>query len=345
MRNTLDKLEYILNQLWYAFLAAVFFRTHCFILLFDFDKSVSSIIYWSMLVLLTLWGVKMTYKKRRNYFSVFVNCVFPNGVYMLISYMEYFTTAYKVIVLVTCAIVAVFGLMLLLTITKPNASFKKRFQNKCKLFVRGSRNIMAVGMSVMIVCIGLNVMFGNPLYKLDTPYRTIYSTKPFALNDKKESFSKLKPEIWDDSLSFEEKQEIIDDVVATEVASLGITRPVRVGYSVLDENTLGSYNSNIRQILIDIDFFKTASSKEALEVVIHEVYHAYEHDQVIALRYVPESYRGLALFNDTVKYADEFDDYTSGEEDYWAYASQRVEADADEYAVKAAAEYLEYIKD
>ena len=344
MGNTLDKLEYILNQLWYSFLAAIFFRTSCFILLFDFNKTVSSIIYWSMLGLLTLWGVKMAYKKRRNYFSIFVNCAFPNGVYMLVSYMNYFTTAYKVILLVTCVVVAIFGFMLFITTTKPSASVKKRFKNKFKLFVRGSRNIMAVGMSVMIVCIGLNVLFGNPLYKLDTPYRTIYASKPLALNDKKESFSKLKPEIWDDALGFEEKQKVIDDVVTTEIAALGITRPIEIGYAVLDEDTLGSHNSNTGQILIDIDFFKTASSKEALEVVIHEVYHAYEHEQVNALRYVPEKYRGLALFSDAVEYADEFDDYTSGDEDYWAYASQRVEADADAYAREASAEYLEYIK-
>lgn len=94
---------------------------------------------------------------------------------------------------------------------------------------------------------------------------------------------------------------------------------------------------------VDVNDLMTESSWEILDCVLHEAYHAYQHCLVDALKDVDENNLNLLDLRRAVTYAEEFDDYTDGEEDFYAYYVQSCERDARAYAEEAVDEYQEKI--
>ena len=82
------------------------------------------------------------------------------------------------------------------------------------------------------------------------------------------------------------------------------------------------------------------SSENALVVLLHEVYHAYQHEIVRVYRAAGEEYKNLALLSTAAVYAEEFDNYQNGIEDYEAYKTQKIEITADRYGREASQEYI-----
>ncbi len=197
MKNTMSKTEYILTQLWYSLLAMFWFRSTCFTFVFDLSKDWSRGIYWLILFITTIWGYKLTYKTKRNGFSVFVNAVLPNGIYLIISYFKYFTPVYWIVLGVGVLLSICFGTLIFSMKVKPGVDFLKLFKCRARHFLHGTRNILAICMVVLIVSIGTNSFLGNPMYKSKIEStNSVFTSKSWTVEQQIDTVKKLQPNIW-----------------------------------------------------------------------------------------------------------------------------------------------------
>ena len=136
---------------------------------------------------------------------------------------------------------------------------------------------------------------------------------------------------------------VLQTVANVEQRYLGLSNELNVGAANLREGLISYYYDQTHEIVIDIDSLMNDSSWQLLDSLTHEAFHSYEHRIVDAFNAADESIRKLRLFRNVDSYASEFDDYTSGQEDFYHYYNQSCESDAREYAESAVSEYKKRI--
>ncbi len=343
MKNTMSKMEYVLTQLWYSLLAILWFRSTCFTLLYNLNKDKSIIVYWFIVIITSAWGYKLTYKTKRNGFSIFVNAVLPNGFYAILSYANYFTPFYWVLIGICVFLCVALGVLIFSVKPNSNTDMLKLLKFRFKHFLHGTRSIVAICLAVVIVSIGTNSFLGNPMYKTNIQSSTsVFDSKPWTVEKQIDVVEKLRPEIWGE-LSRCEKQAVLGTVRNIEIKYLGITHPVELGFSVLEPNTLGEYRENLHQVVIDLKHLDTSPVEDILKSLLHEMYHAYQYEQIKVLEYVPKEYQQLLMFSNPIEYAEEVVNYTDGDDNYFSYRMQTLEMMANNYADSGCTQYFELI--
>ncbi len=102
---------------------------------------------------------------------------------------------------------------------------------------------------------------------------------------------------------------------------------------------LGEYNSLDDTISIDIKHLEDSAAKEALETLLHELYHAYQN-------YVAENvdwdsaFAQSAYFDEAREWKDNNENYITPEAGYDAYVNQPLEASAREFSETESARLL-----
>ena len=160
-----------------------------------------------------------------------------------------------------------------------------------------------------------------------------------------EARSHLEYDDWM-SLSKEKKLEYLQSIADYEcVYTLGI-EPVPVSAAVIsDLSTLGQYNNATRSVTIQYDVLCCASPGKLLEVLLHEVRHAYQHcivDMYVDMQAqggIPAQYRSLAAVRMMESFYTEHRNYCDGNLDYEKYYNQVVEQDSREFALKRVREF------
>lgn len=147
----------------------------------------------------------------------------------------------------------------------------------------------------------------------------------------------LEDDIWQ-TLSEKERLAVLQTIADIEADYLGIDR-VRVSIEKLEERTLGNYSDSERCVRISRDYLEEMDGFEALEVLCHECYHAYQFRLVDLYKAVSAEHQGLFVFRKADRYRWEFTDYINGSEDYEAYAAQWCEIDSNDYAEDAVRRY------
>lgn len=154
---------------------------------------------------------------------------------------------------------------------------------------------------------------------------------------------------WNE-LSPKEKINIFQRIVNIEASYNGFSKPIKVCFADIDSTPdddstkYGQYNDAISVIYLNEKAVCSLSSENALVVLLHEVYHAYQHEIVRVYKAAGEEYKNLALLSTAAVYAEEFENYQNGIEDYEAYKSQKVEVTADNYGRQASQEYIALIE-
>lgn len=343
MKNTMSKIEYALTQLWFSMLVMMYFRTTCFTFIFGLNKSMSCLIYWGVIIVVTLLGYAMTRKNKRNAFSVFVNSVFPSGIYAFITYADFFTPIYWIMFGIGGVLIVAFAGLVFYTKPRPNMSGYKLLKSKAKCFLHGARSIMAICMAILIFSIGTNSLFGNPMYKTTIQASAFTDdSEQWTVKNQIEIVRKLKPDIWNE-LSRNEKQTVLGVIGNIESNYLGLTHSVDLGFTVLEPNTLGAYRQNLEQIFINLEHLDKADPDDVLHTLLHEMYHVYQRRQVEVLKYIPEGQLNLLMFSKIIKYSTEFENYNDGDWDYDAYKDQSLEIMANCYADEGVRQYYELI--
>lgn len=116
---------------------------------------------------------------------------------------------------------------------------------------------------------------------------------------------------WNE-LSPEEKINIFQRIVNIEASYNGFSKPIKVCFADIDSTPdddstkYGQYNDANSVIYLNEKAVCDLPSENALVVLLHEVYHAYQHEIVRVYKAAGEEYKNLALLSTAAVYAEEF---------------------------------------
>ncbi len=340
-KNTMGKTEYILTNVFWVMVTMVAYNTMLFVPIEGLTVKISKIIIWAIELTFVSIGLLLTFKKRKNYLNVIVNVIFPLEIYALISYMPYFNI--WVCITIVLAIICSLGFFLMVILNKKGDTITNesyRIFKKIKHGALGARTIASVCMLVLIIPLCINYFAGKNLFEVKN--ETNISSNKWTIANNIETVEKITPEIWD-TLSVNEKLEVLKVIKNIEVNYLGINHELYLTAESLEEDILGTYVNNERKIIIDIEHLKNSQSSEVVRTLAHECHHAYTKQLVKFYQTVPEEYKNMLIFADVQKYEEEYDSYKEGTGDYKAYATQFCEKHAEKYAQEAVDAYFEAI--
>jgi len=137
---------------------------------------------------------------------------------------------------------------------------------------------------------------------------------------------------WE-KLGEDQRLAVLQQVADAECAYLGIPESLCICTKDLEHHSLYGYYVHGNQVVcINRHLLDSAPADRVLSVLLHEIYHAFEHAVVEVYDRTDPAYQNLQLFEKTRIYSGEFDNYISGTENYDAYSAQAVEKDSNLYS-------------
>ena len=272
----------------------------------------------------------LTFDRRRNWFSILIDFLMPVELLVLIDYR-------KRNVLLTIFLYIAWGLLsvayttLVIRSGRKSKPFHISYSRIC-WSLHGSRALFSIVMIVAILF--LWIFYQQP----PIPTQISSDSLNCTVDDCKKSLSQLSFDEFD-TLSREDKLDILRDVCRVEFSGLGIEHGFSLECDTLYDEILAQYSEASYTITINEKYIDDHSSFTLLYAMCHECYHAYQHDLL-------KSNNSHGLFTDEqlsqkqVTYREEFSHYCSAHDDSDRYRAQSVEIDADDYADTACIKYL-----
>lgn len=215
------------------------------------------------------------------------------------------------------------------------------------LFYKKSENVRYFFRYVILWILALMVLVGiivpewvPPKFYESNRYEVKVDTGVGMVESNIDELKKLKPKTFNE-LSLEERLDVLSIVVKIESNYWALPDCPRLTAVDLPQDTNADYSYDENNIRIRRDLLKYGKAKNCLRTVLHEVYHAVQHQMVNAYETVDDQYKDMRFFNTYWVYKKEFEDYGEKGLDY---AMQKVEIHADGYADTVAKDYYERIK-
>lgn len=148
-------------------------------------------------------------------------------------------------------------------------------------------------------------------------------------------------------LTVAERLDVFQIIVNIECTYFGssIAVPVKIKpIPTINGTTYAYYNNGEETIYLNESVFNDLDAEDALYIVLHEVYHVYQHEQKKLYEYVPDELKNLSTLSAAKECKEGLDKYIQSEEDYDGYKNQSIEQQADAYAYVTTREYLKLIK-
>ena len=263
----------------------------------------------------------------------------------LLPFGTYFVTTYAGIfnirILIIFALVAVLSAVMLIKLWlkgfpkagKRERAVRMRVLNSLKL----TAYAFSIGSALLIVPLSLKAVFGGIISssvkpEMKCPAADIYDENIVSLMPDQESWS---------NLTLKERTDVLQVVANCEAEKLSLSKEIRVVIgNMKDEAALAAYDDSIHTAVISIDVLETLEYPEAVEILLHECHHAFQHDQISAYLSTDDSYKGLAIFEKARIYAQEIACYQDPDKNFEFYKEQQCEIDAREYAMNEVSRYV-----
>ena len=165
----------------------------------------------------------------------------------------------------------------------------------------------------------------------------------YTIQENRDILQGLLQERWV-SLTFSEKQAVLQQAANTEANYLGICKPLRVTIVDLDDRVCGRYIKKDHTVQIDRDHVVNSPAEEVLATLCHEAYHAYQTAVVETFAYADKEKQALLLFRRAEIYQEELQQYQEGLTDYEGYYAQELEKDARAYSRSAVKDWYEKLE-
>lgn len=343
-KQSMGIIEFIISDIWWGIVVWLYYKNFLFRHIDPFSLRESRYILAALVVVTSLIGILLEYRSHRDYFSIALNLAFGFGIYAILTYLPVKPRLICFIIAVSSILAIIYSADVLCHRIRNRKKFKRILFRRLLRAGRGSALILGAGLTVLMVYMGANVFFGSFLI---TPSVTPTNQTDGAgqhIADNMDTLVKLKADTWE-SLSVDEKVDVLQVVANIEQTYLGLPHELNVGAANLREGVAGSYSDIDHEIYVSIDSLLNDSAVECIDTVAHEAYHALEYRMVDAYLEASEETKPLILYYDATVYMDEFADYTDGLKDTERYSSQKCESDARAYAKEATCEYVERIID
>ena len=317
-------------------------------------------------VIVTVISIAITYRTERTKTAIVRNIM---ATICLITLMS-MAGRMNDIVMISCIVVAVTSVVQMLPIIKrktKNQQYKKLIikarVNRCYRIL--TRN-MAV--SVLILCVLVPLVFRGfapEEYTKDTRFleqfsdlmysekdvtskyevRKVYGAE-YSINDKK-ALELMKPIVNSRSwkkLDDDKKKAAIEAVAYNIAWRLGVDRKISITYADLGEAVGGYYDSDTDVICVSTRTFEMEND-EVFKIIAHEVRHCYQSCLTDIYDKLTPEQRSLAIYHNVREWADNENNYASGENESLKYYTQPIEQDAYEYADAIWTTFSEEIKE
>ena len=342
--NTLSKFGFIIENFIWILISMIWYKNVLFRCIGSHTFLESKLILWGILLTSCIIGSFLEMKNIRNRVSVFFNLVLGYGIYTVLTYIQIRQT----LIISSLSVVTVSSIICAFLIMCRKIKNRKRFRKiLCRRTLHVAfvtQRLLGIGLTLIMALLGVNILFGSTIMKstVNTATQTNLSEQSLANNI--EIIALLQDDTWR-SLSVQERLNVLQTVANVEQRYLGLSNELNVGATNLREDVMGYYSDNTHEIVVDIDSLLNDSSWEVLDTVCHEAYHSYQHRMVDAFNYADENSKSLKIFRKASYYANEFNNYISGEADFCKYYYQDCESDARDYAEDAVYNYYRRINE
>ena len=341
-RNTIKKKYFIMANVIGMLLAMLLYRWGLFYHAFGLFADQSKLMLWAVAVVLTALGICLTYKRRRNGISIAVNVLLPFEIYAGISYYFCFSKRILFAVILAAALALTYSALVLFS--GGNRSGKTMVMTRLRHSFLGSRTIVAVCLGGLLLSILFSVVTNDKRFTSETADYEPNDTVSKWLEDSQAAAIKLlKEDVWK-GVDIQEKLNTLGVIVNIEAKSLAINHEVHLESGILSDDTIAEYRPSEHVIVVDCGYMGAADSSLCIESVCHEIYHTYQIQQVELYSVIPDKYKDMPMFNQIKEYAEEFDNYRNGDEDFEGYYEQEVEEQARIYSKDCVKKYL-YLTD
>lgn len=317
---------------------------------------------WVLVIIvavLALGSLVLSWKLERNWISLISGTLMPVLAYEAISMWRY-SLAIRILIIAGCFVSVAVGLVWAAKKVKRT----KRIRIRREVFVikaaRASRIICCLILLGACICgkamiaSHYSIRYSDIAYSLSETYNDIPDYEN-SLSANIATVAKIDPEGGWDSLSLDEKTEVLETVIRIECRYLGMrdsAPALEIAY--LEEGLLGQYDSERDVVTLSYIYVvdSDAGGYSVVQVLCHELYHRYQHYQVRLLQAIRDNddiakYANLLVLDTAGIYEDEFSNYISPDDDsvisYYMYSSQRLERDAEKYGNASVFDYYEQI--
>ena len=285
-------------------------------------------------------GILLTYKHRRNNVNVFINVISPFVIFSTFAYMTYLKPF-----IIALLVIAVISSLVYVGMTKRYlysvACRKQKNFSFTRFSVLGSRTIVTSCLMLLVAYLVFSTVTGVQLFRPGSE-KAESDVPGFAeyYESNADTFDKLEQNTWN-SLSANEKLDVLQVVCNAEKAKLGVKEPIYIKSRAFQSNLLGEFIAADNTILINAKHLEEDSPYSILTTVTHECYHSYERSLVKLYNSADDDQKKLMAFDRAKRYKEEFANYKDDENEgyYW----QAVEVDAREYSEKAADDHRDKI--
>ncbi len=344
--NKLSPVKYLLLMIVGGLFTMIVYRATIFRCLFfnSFESSKTKLwLLWAVSLVVTYF---LTFRRRRNYFSLFTNIIFPFGIYSVMTYdliESDLVYILEMAIIILCGLLGI-GMIFANKIPDSFGNLMKTLRIRLLHFLNGAKCITSVCLSVLMVYV-------MGLYAFDTP-SFVPAVKPSIAVEKNKTavieknmsvISKIDESIWK-NLSLDERLNTLQTLANTEKVFLGISHEVNVSAESLGSGTYGLYDYSRHEIAINVNVIMDDDSTQAVTTLCHEVRHAYQHDSADAFLALPEEYQQLSVFDDMRAFYENIEDYKNAFIDgFEEYENQTIEVDSRAYGEKRSAFYTEAV--
>lgn len=343
MKNTMGWGEYIKEHIIWSLLAFLWFRNLLFRCIPEFTFTESLMAFGIMSVIVMAVCIVITWHRNRNYRNLFENVILCWGIFVCITYMDLYSTRIVYVGIATVVISLLLSILVLFRRIKRrdkrNLIMKRRVENVVNLW---KRNSAIASLVIMVPIAVLSLLYGTVLNSKAEVVK-VYGDE-HSLKANIEVISDIEPSRWE-NLSIEDKLLVAQKIVNCQARHYGLSREIMVGTDDLSTGTLAYYKDSTHQVVIDLEYLQNAYSYEVLETLLHEVYHAYQHNQVELYQKLDKEDRNLFMFYDISVYMEEFANYEDGDENFYSYYTQLAEIHAREASETESLEYIAAINE
>lgn len=285
---------------------------------------------WGLFWGWTAVSMYISWVGRHNILQALLSTFVPVGIYTMIAYYP----LYRLNILILLGILVALGtgyVILTLLLWRRQASTGRMLRTMAPRL----RSLVGVVMACMvIVTFSVRAYGGGVMQSHVTAVRD-----DSGLEEQQAMLLKLDERVWI-GLRASEKLDVLQVVANLEASALGLAHELNVQADNMDDaRVLAHYREHMHQISINGDHLEEASSMEMLEAILHESYHAYEHQLVRLYETLDPDMQQLYTFQRVAVYRAEFASYVDGTEDMQRYSQQLVEQDSQKYARSAIKAY------
>ena len=342
--NIFERNEFIYEHIFFFFAILFIYKAQ----LFRCIKGLS--VLQSMVVLSILSaagitaGILLHIRHSRNYFCVFCDILAPFGIYTAVMYYPVKTAFIRTVIFCVLAVSFLYGALILLRRIKNRQHAARILLRRLRRAAASAHIFTAAGMTVIMANLIILRLFTTTVMQPAIPEQEpVFASYEQNVAAHMDTLQLLQPETWE-KMSVSEKLSALQIIAQLEQCYLGISQPLTIGADDLGQyGYQGGYVESTHQIILDLNHLSYDPPDEVLDTLCHEIYHHYQHLLTDIYLNADEEAQNLRIFQNIRHYAEEFQNYNDGKDDFYDYYFQACESDARDYAGVAVERYYRII--